>query len=190
MYFNVLNSADMSLYRQFFQDFCMGSCSMIDNVDDSFLSQAPREVKPLTIRGLPSVIDVLAKRIGSIPDIVGCLEKSWIQHKLNAPGSAIISKVSFRGTILKEHLVELPMKGSTYQLPFFTLEALKAADQLQAFLGETDVQTRRLTGFVETHQVYMDGWMILRLDNDQRIYRIEMYGRRLSLAKELSSKQP
>lgn len=178
MYINAVNSGDIGLIESFFRAFCVGSCSLVDNLDDTSICEALRTVKPLTVRGLNKVADVLTKRIASIPDIAVRIEHSWIQHRLNAPGSVVISKVLIKGTLLDNHMVEIPVKGfPSYRLPFFVVESLKAAGQLEALTHGAMVLSPGSVGVsVRCHRLEISGWAAFYLDNDNRIYRLEIRG--------------
>eukprot|EP00981_Chlorochromonas_danica_P000487 scaffold98_cov248-Ochromonas_danica.AAC.28 len=178
MYFNTVNSGDMALYQRFLSEFCVGSCCMMDNLDDSCICQTLKAMKPLTIRGLDNVTNILSKRIGSFPDIVSHIEKSWIRHQLNTPGSAVIAKVKVQGTLSREHLVEMP--STVCRLPFFIVDALSMAGQLPMFMRKLDGATDRqyIQGcMVSFFDVLIEAEVVFHVDNDNRIYRLEFHGR-------------
>eukprot|EP00981_Chlorochromonas_danica_P004007 scaffold760_cov178-Ochromonas_danica.AAC.9 len=178
MYVNTVNSGDMTLYQRFLSEFCVGSCCMIDNLDDSSVCQTLKEMKPLTVRGLDNVSNILTKRIFSFPDVVSHIEKSWIRHQLDKPGSAVITKVKTQGTFSKENLVEMPK--TVYGLPFFVIDTLRLAGQLPMFIrrldGVTDGQNKQDAN-APFYDVLMKSHLVFHVDNDNRIYRLELHGR-------------
>lgn len=177
MYINAVNGG-ADLYQQFLHDFCVGSCSIIDNLDDTSICQALRSVKPLAIQGLDNVMGIMGMRVSSFPDLVASMERSWIRHQLNTPGSAVIAKINLRGTLPKDCLVEIATvkDKAVYRLPAFIVEELKVSGQLQAFEMSADALTHGMTELALQYNVRIDVCMVFLLDNDNRIYRVELHG--------------
>lgn len=187
MYFNVVNSGNMVLYRQFLRDVCVDSCCLVDNLDDRCMSSALQTVKPITIRNLANVADILSKRLSSLPDLVGHLDKSVIRHQLNTPGCLLVAKSRFQGTFPNNKLLRLTLEdGVQRYLPYFVVDALKISGRFDAFVGGGDVKVEALDDMTFWHIVEIDAWMIFHLDNDNRIYRIEFHGRVSSRCEMLS----
>eukprot|EP00981_Chlorochromonas_danica_P004006 scaffold760_cov178-Ochromonas_danica.AAC.8 len=180
MYFNAMNSGDKTLYQRFLSDFCVGSCCVMDNLDDSSLCPILKEMKPLTVRGLDNVSNILTKRIFSLPDFVCRVEKSWVRHQLNTPGSALIAKVRMQGTLPRHHLIDMPK--TPYGLPYFIVDALKMTGRLPKFMKRlddhaTDDEQNKQDGIAPFYDSVIEAYSIFHVDNDNRIYRFELHGR-------------
>lgn len=187
MYFNVVNSGDMTLYRQLLRDICADSCCLVDNLDDRCMSPGLQTVKPIKIRNLTNVADILSKRLSSLPDLVGHLEKSFIRHQLNTPGCLLMAKTRFQGTFPNNKLLRLTLEnGEQRYLPYFMVDALNISGRFDAFVGGGDVRIEALDDMTFWHIVEIDAWMIFHLDNDNRIYRIEFHGQISSRCEMLS----
>eukprot|EP00981_Chlorochromonas_danica_P004009 scaffold760_cov178-Ochromonas_danica.AAC.11 len=178
MYINTINSGDTTLYQRFLSKFCVGSCCMIDNMDDSSICQALKEMKPLTVRGLDNVKTIMTKRLFSCSDTVTRVEQSWIRHQLDTPGSTVIAKVELRATFPTEHLVEVPL--IPFRLPHFMVDTLRLTGQLPMFIkrldGATDGQNKQDVN-APFYDVFMKSHFVFHVDNDNRIYRLECHGR-------------
>lgn len=169
MYCNTVNSGDTTLFQQFLSEFCVGSCCLMKNLDDRGMYR-PSSDKLLTIRGLNNVTNFLTNRIFSFPDIVTRIEKSWIRHQLDTPGSAVVAKVNIRSTVLKEHPVDASQ--AVYRLPSFIADALGITGDEQYVPG----------GIASRYDLLLEAYSIFHLDNDNRIYRLEFHGRLQALA--------
>lgn len=177
MYFNVVNSGDMGLYRQFLYDFCVESCCLLDNLDDRSMSLALQTVKPIKIQNLTNIADIMCKRLGSLPDLVSHLDKSFIRHQLNTPGCLLIAKSRYKGSFPSSKLVRLTLKnGEQHELPYFVVDALKSSGRFDTFVGGSEVEIEAFDGTMYWHTVETETWMVFHLDNDNRIYRIEFHG--------------
>eukprot|EP00981_Chlorochromonas_danica_P009829 scaffold2831_cov249-Ochromonas_danica.AAC.30 len=178
MYFNVVNSGDMGLYRQFLYDFCVDSCCLLDNVDDRSISLVLQTVKPIKIQNLTNIADIMCKRLGSLPDLVGHLDRSFIRRQLNTPGCLLIAKSRYKGSFPSSKVVRLSLQnGEQHELPYFVVDALKSSGRFDTFVGGcSDVEIETLDGAMYWYTVETETWMIFHLDNDNRIYRIEFHG--------------
>eukprot|EP01039_Chlorochromonas_danica_P003744 gene3744-4093_t len=175
MFVNVINSFDLRLMRSFYEDFCLPSCHYIDCVEDHGISTGEifRGIKPIKVQGLTNLLALIEGSAEATPDVTFRLNHSYINQQVDHPGSRLVMEMTSYVTIAKHGIVAVECKEKKRHLvPAFLVNELVKAGKIKR--GSMNIDHHPLDA--KSFQLKVEGSTIFWLDNNHRIYRIEVQG--------------
>lgn len=174
MFANVVNSFDLRLMRAFYEDFCLPSCIYMDCVEDNGgAGEIFRGIKPIKVQGLTNLLSLIEGSAEVTPDVAFRLNHSYINQQLDNPGSRLVMEMTSYVTIAKHGIVAVECKDKKRHLvPVFLVNELIKAGKVKRESMNIDLHPLDAKSF----QLRVEGSTIFWLDNNHRIYRIEVQG--------------
>eukprot|EP00981_Chlorochromonas_danica_P002745 scaffold537_cov180-Ochromonas_danica.AAC.50 len=170
---NVYNSNDTELVRKFFMTYSVGSCHMNSYAEKEVSSELIRR-----LNGLDKILAVIFVYMLASPDNVVQLHEAQIKQHLDREGSQLIMTGRIQGTRIKDFAVEiLDEDQKVHRVPLrvwdhllTTGEKPNALMQNAGFSSDLSGLNVSITPYKIDFFVDMTYW----LDNDHRIYRMDM----------------
>eukprot|EP00981_Chlorochromonas_danica_P010083 scaffold3044_cov176-Ochromonas_danica.AAC.1 len=173
MYINVMNSANHLLMESFYKRFCVDCCQVVEALDDYNYHPMLLGMEPIVLNGLSNLVNLTKSIVPFLPDSILQLERSYIIHGLHSPGSKIVMKTKCSATVLKQAFVELQdAENNRHLMPFFMTERLKKAGKVPE-----NCTFHLNPASARNESLEICGDTIFWLDNNNRIYRIEIRGK-------------
>eukprot|EP01039_Chlorochromonas_danica_P000628 gene628-683_t len=175
---NVMNSLDLNFIKGFYEEFYVRSCQYFDSmkveVNDDSPSRILQTYKPAVwICGLDDMIKRLSFLCSYVPDYSLQLLHSYINRRVDQPGSRIIMQVAIHSTITKSCVVAIrALDKKRYLVPFYMVGELVETGKVDANdmgLEEHPPDAQDMSSEVQSE-------MVLWLDNNNRIYHVESQG--------------
>eukprot|EP01039_Chlorochromonas_danica_P001459 gene1459-1587_t len=173
MFVNVLNMVDADASRKFFETYCVGSCQLIDTVDGESGHGTSLGMKPVIKTGIDGLL-YFVKTFTWISDAIVTKERSVIEQELYMPGCKVRIGNRWKVTLPPSYDVEyIDIEGNRQVIPEYCIDTLRFNGRIHPQSTITPIRNTRSTSFA---CIEISGEMILHLDNDHRIYKIENSG--------------
>eukprot|EP00981_Chlorochromonas_danica_P001741 scaffold376_cov164-Ochromonas_danica.AAC.3 len=177
MIVNVFNSCDAQMACTFFMNFSVGSCHM-----NSYLKEEGSRFCKLPIRrldGLDQIMSAMSGCMVSCPDFVVRLKDAKIKQHLNREGSQLILTCHAQGTRVEDYMVELLDENQILRkIPARLWDnLLMSGKKIETVLTAGGLSLDDLssdTTSTKVSEVDMISQIIYWLDNDNRIYRMDV----------------
>eukprot|EP00981_Chlorochromonas_danica_P011678 scaffold4209_cov160-Ochromonas_danica.AAC.5 len=185
MMMNVFNSRDAQTVCTFFMNFSVGSCHM-----NSYLREEGQErpdfgkIPIRRLDGLNQILSVMSGCMGSCPDFAMRLKDAKIKQHLNRAGSQLVLTCRAQGTRVEDYMMELLDENQILRkIPVRLWDSLlMSGEKLETVLAAggglsfdalcSDMRTNS----TNSYEVDIISVMTYWLDNDNRIYRLDMEG--------------
>eukprot|EP00981_Chlorochromonas_danica_P011677 scaffold4209_cov160-Ochromonas_danica.AAC.4 len=180
MMMNVFNSCDAQTVCTFFMNFSVGSCHM-----NSYLKEDGPSFGKIPIRrldGLNQILSAMSRCMGACPDFVMHLKDARIKQHLNREGSQLVLTCRTQGTRVEDYMVELLDENQILRkIPVRLWDnLLMSGEKLETVLaaggGLSFDALCSDTASTNSFEVDIISEITYWLDNDNRIYRMDVEG--------------
>eukprot|EP01039_Chlorochromonas_danica_P002039 gene2039-2222_t len=170
MFVNMINMVDADASRKFFETYCVGSCQLIDTLDGESGYATSLGLKPVIKTGIDGIL-CFVEIFTSVSNAIVTRGRAVIEQELRVPGCKVRIANIWKATLPPSCDVEfIDIEGNRQVIPEYCIDTLRLNGRIHPQSTITPVTN------VSFACVEISGEIILHLDSDHRIYKIENTG--------------